>query len=139
MQVWHRIIFCLWVCPFVSVFASIRFLNRLVKMPCTCSNLFIFAGKLINLGLSGPTVCWALSLVLWAKHGQNTTVRSSVKGCIYGWEIDFKIDFYSSDSWVLKDKPLKIILSCFLNSFFRGTFSFQLILDSVLSLVLCAQ
>jgi hypothetical protein len=30
----------------------------------------------------------------------------------------------------LKDKPIKIILSCFLNSFFRGKFSFQLTSDS---------
>jgi hypothetical protein len=45
------------------MFASIRFLAR-------ARNLFIFAGKSINLGLSGPTVCWALSLVLCAKHGQ---------------------------------------------------------------------
>jgi hypothetical protein len=84
-------------------------------------------GKLINLLLSVSTVCLALSLVLRAtKEKTNNTVQISVKSCIYGWKIDFKIDFYSSDLWPLKDKPLKIIHSRFPNSFFRGTFSSQL-------------
>ena len=60
-------------------------------------------------------------------------LQTRTKRCIYEWKIDFKIDFYSSDSWLLKDKPLKIILLCFQNSFFRGTFSFQLISDSQMS------
>ena len=94
------------------MFGSIRFLNRLVKIPCTCSDSQdrLFAG-----------------LFLWfyaSNKDKNTTVRISVKSCIYGWKIEFKIDFFSSDSWLLK--ALKIILSCFLNSFFRGKFSFQL-------------
>ena len=50
-------------------------------------------------------------LYLWfytPNKDKNTTVRISVKRCIYGW----KIDFCFNDSWLLKDKPLKIILSC---------------------------
>ena len=81
-------------------------------------NLFIFAGKLINLRLSGPTVCWALSLVLCAKQGQKYHCSDQRK-TLYLW---MEIDFYSSDSWLLKDKPLRIILLCFLNSFFEESF-----------------
>jgi hypothetical protein len=75
-------------------------------------------------------------LYLWfyaSNKDKNTTVRISVKTCIYGWKIDFIIDFYSCDLWPLKDKPLKIILHVFripffeerfLSNFFFRTFSF---------------
>jgi hypothetical protein len=65
-------------------------LNRLVKIPCTCSKFIHFC--LINLGLSGPTVCWALFLVLCAKHGQKYHCSKQRKTLYLWWEIDFKID-----------------------------------------------
>jgi hypothetical protein len=37
---------CLFVCPCVTLFASIRFLNRLVKIPCTCAKFIHFCGKI---------------------------------------------------------------------------------------------
>jgi hypothetical protein len=52
-----------------------------------------------------------------------------VKSCIYGWKIDFKIDFYSSDVWPFKDKPLWNNPSRFPNSFFRGKFSFLFLIS----------
>jgi hypothetical protein len=64
-------------------------------------------------------------LYLWfyaSNKDKNTTVGISVKSCVYGWKIDFKIDFYSSDLWPLKDKPLKIILHVFRIPFFEESF-----------------
>ena len=78
-------------CEFVSLFASIRFLNRLLKIPFTSRNLLIIINTHDRL---------FARLYLWfyaSDKDKNTTVRISVKSCIYGWKIVFKIDFYSSD------------------------------------------
>ena len=99
----------LYILPLVSLFGSIRFLNILVKIPCTCFEFIYFCE-------------WENELILDS--------QDRLFAGLYAFTSDFQcpkqgqkyycsIDFYSSDSWLLKDKPLKIILSCFLNSFFE--------------------